>query len=67
MIGKYKIIGGIGYLQINKSGTLIKMPKTTWIKELFLLIKSHFVDLSDTYVINFLKKNKRGLNENNNS
>jgi hypothetical protein len=45
MIGKYIIMGGKGYLSINRGGTLYKLPKLKWWWEVWFLIVSYFRDV----------------------
>ena len=42
MIGDFKIIGDICYLEVNIQGTLQKLPSMSWWWKLFFAIKQHF-------------------------
>ncbi len=42
MVGQFKIIGNECYLQVNKSGTLEKLPKLKWYMVFYFAFKSCF-------------------------
>ena len=43
MTGEFKIIGGTSYLQVNKFGTLEKLPKLKWYWIVWFAFKSAFI------------------------
>ncbi len=42
MIGDFKVMGKYSYLQINKKGTLKKLPPIPWYYQLWFLLKNTF-------------------------
>lgn len=56
MIGEFKIIGGNYYLQVNKEGTLQRLPPLRWYCVVWLYAKSRFSKIHINEVEALIKK-----------
>jgi len=55
VIGEIFLIGDKTYMQVNKSGTLEKLPKMKWYKVLYLYIKDKVKKMSIAEIREYAK------------
>lgn len=58
MIGDIKLIGKDVYFQVNNGGTLVKMPKTSWYRALWLSVRDFFKKWNQNEAVKFAKGDK---------